>query len=77
MPLASELETIHTSPQFAVAGCALSFIRRVSASTDTPYDVVKQRFSQLPTHILPFLDSPAGWCIIADAIGLSYTPTVH
>lgn len=77
MPLASDLDTIHASPIFAVAGCALSFIRRVSASTGLPYDVIKQSFDKLPVHALPMLDSPAGWTVLAAVIGISFSPTVH
>ncbi len=77
MPLPSELDIVHASPIFAIAGCAPSFLRRLSASTGLPYDAIKQNFDNLPVYALPMLDSPAGWTVLAAVMGFTYTPTVH
>ncbi len=62
---------------FATIGCAHALVRRVSAASGIDHDVVRDRFANLPTHIVPLLDSPIGWRIIADAMGFSYSPVVH
>ncbi len=62
---------------FATIGCAHALVRRVSAASDMDHAVVRDRFANLPTYIVPLLDSPVGWHIIADAMGFSYSPVVH
>ena len=77
MPSASELNTNHHLLPAALASGAHAFLSEASASADLPYSAVKARLDRLPADAMPLLLGAEGWTIIANAIGISFTPTVH
>ncbi len=77
MPLASELNTNPALLTAALASGRRAFLNEVSQSADLPYTSVERRLDRLPAGAMPLLLGAVGWAIIADAIGLSFAPTVH
>lgn len=77
MPSASELNTNHHLLPAALASGAHAFVSKASASADLPYRAVNARLDRLPADAMPLLLDAEGWTIIANAIGISFAPTVH
>ena len=77
MPSAIELNTNHHLLPAALASGAHAFLSEASAFADLPYSAVKARLDRLPADAMPLLLGAEGWTIIANAIGISFTPTVH
>ncbi|MEG3166394.1 hypothetical protein U1701_17575 [Sphingomonas sp. PB2P19] len=75
--MASELNTNNRLLPAALASGAHAFLSEASASADLPYSAVKARLDRLPADVMPLLLGAEGWTIIANAIGISFAPTVH